>query len=401
MKILQLTKKFPYPLKDGESIAVTNLSKSLVAHGCEMTLLSMNTSKHFVEIDQLPDTYNHYKSIHTVYLDNRVTAVGAISNLFTSESYHVSRFDYKEYREKLIELLKAEHFDIIQLETLYLAPYIETIKKYSKGKVVMRSHNAEFEIWNRIVASTSLLPKKWYLKYLTSKLRKFELERLDHYDALVTVTQRDLNKYISLGYTGKGMYSPIGINIKHYEPKGNDLKRPNLSFIGSLDWIPNLNGLYWFLKEVYPTIVIKYPNIIFNIAGRNTPKSIVDLANDNILIHGEVDNAIDFINEHPIMIVPLLSGSGMRVKILEGMALKKVVISTAVGAEGINAVHKESILIADSPTELLECIKWLMDRQDRMTQVGERARSFIGEYFDESRNAGKLVSFYKSLLAEE
>ena len=400
MKILQLTKKFPYPLKDGESIAVTNLSKSLVAHGCEMTLLSMNTSKHFVEIDQLPDTYNHYKSIHTVYLDNRVTAIGAITNLFSSESYHVSRFDYNEYREKLVELLNAEDFDIIQLETLYLAPYIETIKTYSKGKVVMRSHNAEFEIWNRIVASTSLLPKKWYLKYLTNKLRKFELERLEHYDALVTVTQRDLNKYKSLGYNGRGMYSPIGININQYEPKENDLTKPNLSFIGSLDWIPNLNGLSWFLKEVYPTIVKKYPNLIFNIAGRNTPKSIVDLTSDYIMIHGEVESAIDFINDHPIMIVPLLSGSGMRLKILEGMALSKVVISTSIGAEGINAVHKESILIADTPAEFLECIKWLMDSPLRMTQVGESARQFIGEYFDENQNTEYLVRFYKSLVAE-
>ncbi|MFT4536303.1 MAG: glycosyltransferase involved in cell wall biosynthesis [Saprospiraceae bacterium] len=400
MKILQLTKKFPYPLKDGESIAVTNLSKSLVAHDCEMTLLSMNTSKHFVEIEQLPDTYNHYKSIHTVYLDNRVTAIGAFTNLFSPDSYHVSRFDYKEYREKLIELLKAEHFDIIQLETLYLAPYIETIKRYSKGKVVMRSHNAEFEIWNRIVDSTSLLPKRWYLKYLTKKLRKFELERLDHYDALVTVTQRDLKKYKSLGYKGKGMYSPIGININQYEPVENDLQRANLSFIGSLDWIPNLNGLFWFLKEIFPRILKEYPSLVMNIAGRNTPKPIVDLSSDNILIHGEVDSAIDFINDYPIMIVPLLSGSGMRVKILEGMALEKVVISTTIGAEGINAAHKESILIADTPAEFFECIKWLLDSPDQMTEVGKKARQFIGEYFDESNNAKKLVSFYNSILID-
>jgi len=398
MKILQLTKKFPYPLKDGESIAVTNLSKSLVAHGCEMTLLSMNTSKHFVEIDQLPDTYNHYNAIHTVYLDNRVTAIGALANLISLDSYHVSRFDYKEYRDKLIELLEAEKFDIIQLETLYLAPYIETIKNHSSAKVIMRSHNVEFEIWNRVVDSTSFLPKKWYLRYLSNKLRTFELERLEHYDALVTVTQRDLDQYKSLGYIGIGISSPIGVDLNQYEPRDNDLTQLSLSFIGSLDWMPNLDGLNWFLKEVYPAVIKKYRYLIFSIAGRNTPKSIVDLSSDNILIHGEVDSAINFINDNPIMIVPLLSGSGMRVKILEGMALKKVVISTAVGAEGINAVHKESILIADTPAEFLECIKWLLDSPVRMTDVGQRARQFIGEYFDESKNAEKLVSFYNSIL---
>ncbi|MFT6337716.1 MAG: glycosyltransferase involved in cell wall biosynthesis [Saprospiraceae bacterium] len=398
MKILQLTKKFPYPLKDGESIAVTNLSRSLVAHGCQMTLLSMNTSKHFVEIDLLPVSYNHYKAIHTVYLDNRVTAVGAISNLFSSKSYHVSRFDYEEYRETLIELLKAEQFDIIHLETLYLAPYIETIKEHTSAKVVMRSHNVEFEIWNRVVESTSLLPKKWYLQHLTKKLRLFELESLVHYDALITVTQRDLDKYMSLGFNKEGMSSPIGVDINRYKPLANKLKEPSLSFIGSLDWTPNLDGLDWFLKEVYPEIVNRYPSITFNIAGRNTPKSIIDLQSDNILIHGEVDSAIDFINNHPIMIVPLLAGSGMRVKILEGMALGKVVISTVIGAEGISAIHKNSILIADTPAEFLESISWLLQCPERIEEVGKNAREFIGEHFDEGNNAEKLVSFYNSIL---
>ena len=397
MKILQLTKKFPYPLKDGESIAVTNLSKSLVAHGCEMTFLSMNTSKHFVEIDQLPKSYNHYKAIHTVYLDNRVTAIGAATNLFSTDSYHVSRFDYPEFRSKLVELLQKERFDIIQLETLYLAPYIETIKKYSDGKVVMRSHNVEFEIWNRVVESTSFLPKKLYLKHLTRKLKRFEIERLSHYDALVTVTQRDLNKYVELGYSGKGLSSPIGLNIGRYTPRTNDIHKPSLSFIGSLDWMPNLDGLDWFLKNAFPNIIKQIPQLTFHIAGRNTPETIVDLASDNIHIHGEVDSAIDFINDHPIMIVPLLSGSGMRVKILEGMALGKVIISTSIGAEGINAQHKDSILIADTPTDFLLCIQWLIDNPTRINTVGHNARKFIDEHFEEGRNAEKLIGFYETL----
>jgi len=398
MKILQLTKKFPFPLKDGESIAVTNLSKALVAHGCEMTLLSMNTSKHFVDIDTLPDSYNHYNSIHTVYLDNRVTAVGAVSNLFTSASYHVSRFDFKEYREALIQLLKTNTYDIIQLETLYLAPYVETIKKYSRAKVVMRSHNVEFEIWNRVVESTVNLPKKWYLRYLTKKLKDFEIERLGHYDAIVTVTQKDLDKYINLGCHKKGIVSPIGVDISRYQPRENTSKNPSLSFIGSLDWMPNLDGLDWFLSEVYSGILKEYPTLKFHIAGRNTPASIEDMSGANVIIHGEVDSAVDFINDHPIMIVPLLSGSGMRVKILEGMALKKVVISTAIGAEGIPALHEDSILIANSPVEFLECVKWLMDDPDRIERIGQNARAFITENFDESRNAQKLVEFYHTLF---
>lgn len=106
MKILQLCKKFPYPLKDGESIAVTYLSNALHNLGCEISLLSMNTSKHYMEISDLPSDFNHYKEIHVTALDNSIKTLDAFKNLFSSDSYHVSRFICPDFRNKLIELLK-------------------------------------------------------------------------------------------------------------------------------------------------------------------------------------------------------------------------------------------------------------------------------------------------------
>lgn len=398
MKILQLTKKFPYPLKDGESIAVTNLSRSLAQLGCEMSLLSMNTTKHFVDTSTLPDSYDHYQNIQTVPLDNRVTAIGAFANLFSPESYHVSRFHFDQYGKALVKMLKETNYDVIQLETLYLAPYIELIKEHTDAKVVMRSHNVEFEIWNRIIESTSFFPKKKYLKYLTKKLKRFEIERLDMYDALVTVTQKDLDQYKLLGYHGKSIASPIGIDISKYKQELNKVSELALSFIGSLDWMPNLDGLDWFLENVWSELTDSFSDISLHIAGRNTPDKIVKLASDKIMIHGEVESAIDFINQYPIMIVPLLSGSGMRVKILEGMALGKVVISTSIGAEGILAVHKKSILIADTTSEFHDCLIWLQANPDMIVSVGQSARKFISDHFDQNNNAALLKSFYSQLL---
>lgn len=397
MKILQLTKKFPYPLKDGESIAVTNLSKSLIAAGCQMTLLSMNTSKHYIEIDSLPDSYDHYEDIHTVFLDNRVTLSGAFANLFSRESYHVSRFDFEDYRSALIGILKGQKFDIVQLETLYLAPYIETIREVSDAKIVMRSHNVEYEIWERVVASTSLWTKRKYLSHLTSKLKRFETNRLLHYDALVTVTQRDLDQYRSLGYKGQGISSPIGVDIRQYDAQPIDTNLLSFSFIGSLDWMPNLDGLGWFLSYIWPRIIGKYPSATMHIAGRHTPPSIVNLASDHIIVHGEVDDAHAFLLEHPISVVPLLSGSGMRVKVLEAMALGRVVLSTKIGAEGIDAEDGREILIADSSNEMLDRIDRLVSNPGMMISVGAAARAFIGERFDQDRNARDLIDFYKGL----
>ena len=153
MKILQLCKKFPYPLKDGESIAVSYLSKALHKQGCEISLLSMNTSKHYTDVSALPADYNQYEQIEVVDVDNSIKISEAFLNLFSKESYHVSRFISKEFEAKLVEMITCTDYDVIQLETLYLTPYIDIIKKHSNAIVAMRAHNIEHEIWDRITHS--------------------------------------------------------------------------------------------------------------------------------------------------------------------------------------------------------------------------------------------------------
>ena len=163
MKILQLCKKFPYPLKDGESIAVTYLSKALNQLGNQVTLLTMNTKKHYFNIGELPADYDQYQSIHFTDIDNEVKPFDAFLNLFSDDSYHISRFISTSFEQKLIEILKLEEFDVVQIETVHLAHYIPIIRRYSEAKIAMRAHNVEFEIWQRIADNTRLFPKKWYI----------------------------------------------------------------------------------------------------------------------------------------------------------------------------------------------------------------------------------------------
>ncbi|HUR30146.1 MAG TPA: hypothetical protein VMZ69_01870, partial [Saprospiraceae bacterium] len=144
----------------------------------------MNTSKHYVDPCGLPPEYNYFSKIHSVDLDNSINPWKAVASMVTGESYHIRRFNSIIFRTKLIQVLKEENFDIIQLETLYLAPYIDTIRTYSKARIVMRAHNVEHEIWERITHNTDSNLRKWYLGYLTKKLRKYEIEQFPAYDYL-------------------------------------------------------------------------------------------------------------------------------------------------------------------------------------------------------------------------
>ena len=141
MKILQLSKKFPYPLKDGEAIAVTYLARAFADLGSEVTLLSMNTSKHWFDMGELPHDFDHYTAIHTAYVDNRIRPLPALRNLFSQKSYHIERFEEEAFAQQLQLLLQQEHFDVVQLESVYLAPYISIIRQYSSASVVLRAHN--------------------------------------------------------------------------------------------------------------------------------------------------------------------------------------------------------------------------------------------------------------------
>ncbi|MEM8907480.1 MAG: glycosyltransferase family 4 protein [Bacteroidota bacterium] len=402
MKILQLCKKFPYPIKDGEAIAITNLARALHQLGGELTLLCMNTSKHYFDPQQVPASFNYYQEIHTVDINTTLRAKDAFLNLFSKDSYHIARFISTAFEERLASLLQRESFDVIQLETPYLAPYLSTIRQHSSALVAMRAHNVEYEIWERITQNTSFLPKKWYLQYLTSKLKRFEVHQLNLYDLLVSITTRDQNHFQQLGFRKQAVTVPIGIDLKDYPSETACFERPlSISFIGSLDWMPNQEGLQWFLQEVWNRLAPQYPQLQLHLAGRNTPDWIRQLATEQLLVHGEVADAHAFINDHAIMIVPLLSGSGMRVKILEGMALGKVVLTTSIGLEGIDATHQKEVLIADTADAFITNIQFALKQASQLQQIGQNARMRIADSYDNQTIAQKLLATYREALAHQ
>jgi len=402
MKILQLCKKFPYPLKDGESIAITALGRSLHRLGHELSLLAMNTSKHFFPIGQLPpDSLQYYKHLRTAEVDNRLRPGAALRSLFGQDSYHITRFVAEAYDKALQKLLSEEEFDIIQLETPYLAPYIPTIRRHSRAAVVMRAHNVEHEIWERITDNTRFWPKRWYLRHLSQRLRQYEIHQLQRYDLLAAITERDLQEFRRLGYQGAGVVAPIGVESSRYTPDYSSFQQPlSLSFIGSLDWMPNQEGLRWFLDQVWWRLRKQHPDLEVHIAGRNAPGWLARLRERGVRIHGEVPNAADFINRHNLMIVPLLSGSGMRAKILEGMALGKAVLTTTIGLEGIQAEHRREVLVGDKPQAFADNVDWALQQGKALEQMGRRARQRVLESYDSLHIARQLARAYEQLNVE-
>ncbi len=240
------------------------------------------------------------------------------------------------------------------------------------------------------------MPIKYRLIFSLS-LTKF----IHQYDLLMPITQRDLNIFKKMGFQGKSEVVPIGLDSSEYKADFDSYHNNlSISFIGSLDWMPNIEGLKWFMNNIWGKMQKELPGIELHIAGRNTPEWLKNVNKKNIIVHGEVEDASEFINQHSIMVVPLLSGSGMRAKILEGMALGKVVLTTTIGLEGIHAKHEKEILVGDSPTEMVEAVKWCNSQNGRLESMGHRASDFIHHNYDSLQIARKVMKAYSNTTVE-
>lgn len=383
MKLLFLTRKFPFPPVDGESLHLSSFYKSLSKSVPDIDILSFNTSKHYFDPDSIPANENPYKNIWLVDLDNRVKPIDAFCNLFSKQSFHISRFISRDFEEKLALILSQNTYDLIVFESIYLDPYFSIVKKYSNAKVIIRAHNVEYEIWERVATNTKILLLKIYIKYLASKLKNYELANINRYDLLIALTERDLEIYKSNGLKIKSCVLPAGIEGEKYTPLKLILdKKLKVSFLGSLDWIPNIEGLKWFIEKCWSNTAIKENTIELHVAGRNTPGWIYKYSGENIIIHGEIPDSREFINSCPVMIVPLLSGSGMRLKILEAMALGRVIITTSLGLEGINAKDGQEVLIADDQSGFIEKLLFCKDNFEAMKEISTGAREFFIRNYD-------------------
>ena len=402
MKIFFICNKSPYPHREGGPIAMNRLIEGVLNKGHEVKVLAINSFKYNVKPDEVPDRYREKTGLELHYLDLAINPFDAFTNLFSSKSYHVKRFISKRFEEHILKILNENEFDIIQFETLYIAPYIEAIRSVTKAPIILRAHNIEHEIWERIHDTTRNPFKKWYLSHLTKTLKNYEIEALPKFDGIAAITATDAKELAKYSNYTQVTDIPFGIYPEQYQVSDPDeWEFPSLFHIGSMNWMPNEEGIRWFINEVWPMVQEKHPGVKLYLAGRQMPGWLKKLNVKNIEVLGEVESATHFINSMGIMIVPLLSGSGIRIKIIEGMAAGKPIVSTTVAAEGIKCDSGKNIMLADSAVEFTNSISGLLKDKQKAVQMGVKARKLIEHEYNNDSIIEKLETFYKKIIEEE
>lgn len=405
MKILQLCLKPPLPAKDGGCIAINNITEGLWANGEEVHILSAVTHKHPFEASAFSDEYLAKSQFEHVFIDTRLNLIDAFSCLITQDNYNISRFFSPDFDRALINKLLNNSYDIVHLESLFMTPYIATIRRYTKAKVVLRSHNLEYLIWERLAASANNKAKKTYLKYLAKQLKDYECKVLNLVDGVAAISMIDTKKYHKLGCRKPLRNIPFGINTNAYITSKQSEQEPSaqkaiktLFHIGAMDWEPNKEGIGWFFQTVWPKVSKEFPELKLLLAGRGMDYYQPMYEQKNITLVGEVEDAKTFMLNNDIMIVPILSAGGIRVKIIEGMALGKTIITTSVGAEGIDVINNKNIIIANSPDDFYQAIKKAVKHPEWSKTIGNKAQSYADEHFNNELICKELIEFYRSLL---
>ena len=304
---------------------------------------------------------------------------------------------HKVYSEKQINILKENRFDVVQVETLYMSPYIETVMQYSDAKIFLRAHNIEHMIWRRIMESAGNPVRKQYLKHLVRTLKDYEYQSLEKYDGVIPISDVDAKFFESITNTPVKTIS-FGIDPAHIEKDIYDEPENALFHIGSMNWVPNIEGIKWFLEEAWPLIHKEFPELKLYLAGRGMPDWISQMNLKNVVVVGEVPDAYQFIKSKSISIAPLFSGSGIRIKIIESMAQARAVISTTIGAEGIKYTNGKNIMIADDQLAFLEAVKLLYPEPEISKNMGVKARNLILQQHNNKQLIEQMVYFYREVL---
>lgn len=395
MNILILANKAIYP-PDGGSLAILSLAKGYIKQDHNVFLLNMETHKHTNSYDLIESEYKKSFNISGVNVNTRISLIALLANLFFSKKpYIAKRFISKSYQKKLTKLLTSESFDALQIEGLYMLQYIKTIQNNFTGKIIYRPHNIEHKIWKRNSDETKSFIKKIYFRILARRLKKLEISFLNKYDFIIPISGRDADYYKTLGNIKPLLTAPFGIDIKKLQPANSSRNDQNIIFIGALDWIPNQNGLIWFIKNCWDKIIETEINIQFLVAGRNAPNWLIKFLEKKQKIHflGEIKDAHSFISNNGPLIVPLFAGSGLRIKIIEAMALKKAIISTSIGAEGIPNTNGKNIIIANTSTDFIDTIKQMNNNQYYQDKIGKNAFLLAAKHFDYEKIAINVLKF--------
>jgi sugar transferase (PEP-CTERM/EpsH1 system associated) len=405
--VLQLAPRICWPLDTGAKLRNYHLGRVLSEHA-RVSLLAF---VHDGEPLAIPE--NFYERVLTVRREPGYTFTKLLRGAVGRTPLPLLNYTTDSMRQALESVLAETAFDIVQVESIHLMGYLPIIRAaQSRPLILCDWHNIESELMSRYSEHEGNMLRRAYAQRTARLMRNFEQRALDEFDAQVTVSERDAERLRKLNSKARIFVIENGVDAAHYSDEQLEQAHaahhtqqasrdsPNrIVFVGSMDYHANIDGAVSFSREIWPRLRERKPYLTFTIVGRDPSPEVRELESlPGIEVTGTVDDVRPYYREAIAAIVPLKVGGGSRLKILEAMAAGVPVISTTLGAEGLEVIHDKNILIADTDEKMIEAIIRLIEQPEQIARLSDAGRALVSNRYDWTTVGANLSKTYTQLL---
>jgi glycosyltransferase involved in cell wall biosynthesis len=392
MRVLLLSQVLPYPPDSGPKVKTWNVLKYLAQHH-EVTLVSFVRGDQTAEAEHLR---RYCKAVYTVPMERGALHDGLamVRSLLSNQPWMMVRDDRAAMRHLVDRLAVETRFDIAHADQLNMAQYAARVPGAGR---ILDAHNALWVLYRRLWQTMGPGPRRWLLGRDWQLLERYEGQVCRDFDAVLAVSEED--KAALQQAAGKAVdmaVIPIAIDTDEVSVVTRQAGADHIIHIGTMYWPPNIDGIRWFIHEVYPHIRAKRPDVVFDVVGARPPQELVNLSGNGtgINVTGYVDDPTSYLEQAGVMVIPLRAGGGMRVKILNALAQGVPIVSTSLGCEGIAVTHGQDIMIADSPDEFAEAVMRVLDSPILAERLGRNGRQLAEQRYDYRRACRLLEAVY-------
>ena len=396
MNILFLAPRLPFPIDTGGKIRTFNILK----------MMALENQVHLICFSFDPSDQRYIREFErwgikvTLVPAKEPTLIEKIMGvLLNSLPFSIAKYKTPQMQDAIQTILRTNVFNAIHVDHLHMAHY----KDYFGGiSCMLDEHNVEYKILERCAHVEKYFLKKIFYKNQAIKMKKFESQKCQEYPKVSACSLDDviLLKALTNGTT-LFYVIPNGVDTEYFDLSGerNPVSENTLVFTGSMDWLPNDDAMTYFCKEILPLIWNKNRSVKLCVVGKSPSAALKNMAaNDlRLTLTGRVEDVRPYMAHAKIFIVPLRIGGGTRLKILEAMSMRRAIVSTTLGAEGIS-YSKENIILADTPEAFAQAVCDLLGDPLRMMKMGERGRALVAQEYDWSIVGRTLNAIYSEVI---
>jgi len=392
LKVPVLDEEVPYPPDAGKRIRTWNLLTRLaqehrvhlLCYGRKESASAAAVQRAGIELHLVEPAEEPKR--HSLYLR-------LLANVFSSYPFSVTKHYSRRFQQAFDELLRSKDWDVVQCEWTPYARFLSSARSLGNTPTLIATHNVESQIWKRRAEHGTNVAEKVFFGLQKSKMERFERRALLRATAATAVTSADAQTMRDWGMRDVTLV-PNGVDAEFYAPTGDLENAAEILSVASLDWFPNVDALEYFSEEILPLIREKQPKAVLRIVGRRPPESLKKKLSGvaGIDFVGEVKDVRPYLERAAVIVVPLRIGGGSRLKILEALAAGKAVVSTSIGAEGLELESERHLLVADSPSEFARRVIELLTSKVARRRLGESGREFVVQRYGWDGIANRLES---------